>query len=189
MITFIRHYYTQYNIEKKFQSKIDLPIINILSSDKEKCLNFFKQNYHHNPIYLSSPQLRAIQTMEQLFDNQKYSIEKNIFELDFNIIDGHICPDVFNNNKLVSMWDNGHFIEGIESKENFQKRTESFLSSLDKNMNYIIITHGIFMRQIFCSILKKEFFLKEINDYKFNQLSILNLCVKNNNLIINNIYN
>lgn len=189
MIYFIRHYFTEFNLQSKFQTSIDNSIITI---DPDHFLKFnsmlnISQVLHIDEA-ICSPLIRTQETAKALGFNN-ITIDHRITELDFGILDGvHI--DELKKSEDIKLWDRYFPIDGTERKDDFRDRLHEFLEEYkDSEKPIIVFTHGIVMRSIMCDILNIKFNLSKIDEFKFDPISILKINFKNNKFLIEGIYN
>lgn len=141
MINFIRHGYTQGNLEKRYIGITDEPLCDFGISDLKS------KTYPKCDVVYSSPMLRCIQTAKIIYPNQKIEIIQDFREINFGDFENKNYLELSNDNYYQN-WINSNgnlpFPNG-ESKEDFSNRSynafKSIISKCDKN-NVSMIVHG-----------------------------------------------
>lgn len=159
-IYLIRHGETTWNKLGKFQGRADIDLSEIGLAQAKKTGDYMK-NICIDGIY-SSPLKRAFNTAKIIGTNLKASIKKDkrLIEIDFGEWEG-LSPKIIEMKwpgKLRQMF---YFpdevdIPGGESFKDVQNRTKLFLDeliSLGQNKTYMIVSHGVALRTIYCNLL------------------------------------
>lgn len=155
-IILVRHGETDMNKEKLYHGILDPQLNHVGIKQAEKAYNIVK-NISYNKIF-SSPLKRAYKTAEILnYKNLDIEISDKIKELNFGIFEGLSYQEILNKYPdelkiAIKNWKNYNFKIG-ESPYELQKRAVKFINSLDKNFNYLIITHW----GVICTILSYYF--------------------------------
>lgn len=138
----LRHGQTDYNIEGKFQGKIDIPINQKGSEQAKKIakeLNAIKFD-----IVISSPLKRAIQTA-QIAVNTDIVIDNRLIERSFGKLEGK--KSIANYEEKVDEFQ-------IESIEHLKERVYNFLNEAMINYsnynNILLVTHACIAKMIEC---------------------------------------
>jgi len=139
-------------------------------------------------IIFASPLKRAIQTINLITQNQKYSIDKNLLEINYGKVEGLKFMELKRKfPKIIDKWEKGKdpsFPEG-ESHHDINLRKNKFIKKIKKiNFKYsCVITHNVFIR----SLIGESFNIDKKNWFKINipHLLPLEFIVLNNQLYPN----
>lgn len=140
---YVRHGITQFSIDNKFAGRLDIPIVDIDTSNLLK--NAFTLVEKYKPtILIHSPLIRTFQTAQyfiELFDFENIIIEPLLIERDFGEFEGKI--------KSIENRANLSFGANVEHLNTFDKRISDFLSKYkNTSTNILIVGHSAFYRQL-----------------------------------------
>ena len=162
-IILVRHGETNMNRDNLYHGILD-PVLNETGiKQAEKAYNIIK-NISYDKIF-SSPLKRAYETAK-ILNYKKLDIELSdkIKELNFGIFEGLSYEEIshkypYELKESTKNWKNYNFKTG-ESPCELQKRSVQFINSLDKDLNYLIVTHW----GVICTILS-YYFSYNLNAY------------------------
>ncbi len=163
MLYLLRHGETEYNVEGKYQGKLDSPLTP--KGKQQAKENAFKLqnsiNDFNSVVIYSSPQKRAKESAFIMVDNLGISRDKIIFdkrlrEINYGIFESQTkeyCKQHYPN-ILKAREDNKWFykIEGGESYQEATIRVQNWMKTLDKFKIIIVITHEMINR-----VIRKEY--------------------------------
>lgn len=184
-IILVRHGETNMNKNNLYHGVLDPQLNNVGVKQAEKVYNIVK-NICYDRIF-SSPLKRAYKTAEILnYKNLKIEISNKIKELNFGIFEGlsyqEISDKYPNELKIATEnWKTYNFNTG-ESPYELQKRSVQFINSLDKSLNYLIVTHW----GVICTVLS-YYFSHDLDAYwkfKINNCGIIIIDFDENNFPI-----
>ena len=177
-IVFYRHAKTILNDGTFLGQKLNPDIST--SQKKEKKLKF--------DIIFTSPMKRAIQTIKLITKNKKYSIDKNLLEINYGEAEGLNLKRLERKfPKIINMWQQGKdpsFPEG-ESHYDINFRKKNFIKKIKKInfKNSCVITHNVFIR----CLIGESFNIDKKDWFKINipHLLPLEFIILNNQLYPN----
>ncbi|MDP0488754.1 MAG: histidine phosphatase family protein [Fusobacterium sp. JB021] len=155
-IILIRHGETDMNKDNLYHGILDPELNNTGIKQAEKAYDIVK-NLDYDKIF-SSNLKRAYETAEILnYKNLNIEISDKIRELNFGIFEGLSYNQISKKYPkeleiATKNWKTYDFKTG-ESPLVLQKRAVEFINSLDKNLNYLIVTHW----GIICTVLSYYF--------------------------------
>lgn len=155
-IILVRHGETNMNRDNLYHGILDPALNETGIKQAEKAYNIIK-DISYDKIF-SSPLKRAYETAT-ILNYKKLNIELSdkIKELNFGIFEGLSYEEILNKypyelKEATKNWKAYNFKTG-ESPLELQKRSVQFINSLDKNLNYLIVTHW----GVICTILSYYF--------------------------------
>lgn len=155
-IILVRHGETNLNKDNIYFGVLDPPLNSKGIIQANKTASTIK-NFNYDKIY-SSNFKRAYETAKILnYKNLEIEISDKIRELNFGIFEGLSYKDIAKKyptqlDLASKNWKKYNFETG-ESPCKLQKRSVEFIESLNKNIDYLIITHW----GVICSILSHYF--------------------------------
>ena len=181
----IRHGQTNYNAERRFQGRIDIP----LNALGRKQAHQVKTTLAHEDIRLdvifSSPLERATETASMIADDRRsWLIDARLIEIDLGEFDGQLEAEIAEQigPERYQIWRAQNFVEPApsgESLEQVSQRVKSFLAYLNnfqQNQKIGIVAHqGILMAMK--SVISGSTNSSALNSYKQrnDELDIWNL--------------
>jgi len=177
-IIFYRHAQTILNdgtfLGQKLNPNISIPKKN------EKKMKF--------DVIFTSPLQRAIQTINLIIKNKKYSIDENLSEIDYGKAEGLNFKELKRKfPKIIEMWQKGKdpsFPEG-ESHHDINLRKKQFIKNIKKIKfkRACVITHNVFIR----CLIGESFMIDKKDWFKINipHMLPLEFIVLNNQLYPN----
>ncbi len=181
----IRHGQTNYNAERRFQGRIDIP----LNALGRKQAHQVKTTLAHEDIRLdvifSSPLERATETASMIADDRRsWLIDARLIEIDLGEFDGQLEAEIAEQigPERYQIWRDQNFVEPApsgESLEQVSQRVKSFLAYLNnfqQNQKIGIVAHqGILMAMK--SVISGSTNSSALNSYKQrnDELDIWNL--------------
>ena len=181
----IRHGQTNYNAERRFQGRIDIP----LNALGRKQAHQVKTTLAHEDIRLdvifSSPLERATETASMIADDRRsWLIDARLIEIDLGEFDGQLEAEIAEQigPERYQIWRDQNFVEPApsgESLEQVSQRVKSFLAYLNnfqQNQKIGIVAHqGILMAMK--SVISGSTNPSALNSYKQmnDELDIWNL--------------
>lgn len=162
-IILVRHGETNMNRDNLYHGILDPALNETGIKQAEKAYNIIK-NISYDKIF-SSPLKRAYETAT-ILNYKKLNIELSdkIKELNFGIFEGLSYEEILNKypyelKEATKNWKTYNFKTG-ESPLELQERSVQFINSLDKDLNYLIVTHW----GVICTILS-YYFSYNLNAY------------------------
>ncbi len=157
----IRHGETQFNLEKKYQGNLDIPLSE-KGKNELKQADFTAENIHVSTL------TRAKQTAEILFPNSNYIENEDLREMNFGVFEGR-SPDEMENDEQYRSWTNGMCegrCPGGEKRDEFIKRICTATDKIIKEAielkrdKVVIVAHGGTQMAILSTFSKpkKEYF-------------------------------
>ncbi|MGN0919874.1 MAG: histidine phosphatase family protein [Alphaproteobacteria bacterium] len=140
MIYFVRHGQTDWNVERRTQGQLDIPLNETGKKEAMECGK--KLNSVKIDRIIASDLSRAKETANIIngFLSLPISYDSRLRELNFGDLQGVVVKDISNES-----WDllnhNPHKIHA-ESLAEVYKRVKSFFDELDTKENTLIVTHG-----------------------------------------------
>lgn len=188
---FVRHGETEWNKIGKFQGSADVSLNDIGKIQADLTAEYIKK-FKFDKIY-SSPLKRAFETASKIAEKQNIGIIKDerLKEMNFGDWEGlsFDCIEAKWPGRLKEMYYSPDKVN-IPNGETFlqvQMRTKNFLNNLleiEGDKNYLIVSHGVTLRTIFCNLLgiplNKAWNLSQKNanisciEYRDKNRSILN---------------
>lgn len=175
MIYLIRHGQTDWNIEKRTQGHIDIPLN---KTGEEQAISIAQEisNLKIDQIF-SSDLKRAKQTAQIInqFFNLPITYDKRLREFNYGQFEGRFSCDI-----SEAEWDLFNKAPeqlNAESKEAVYKRVNAFCDQLDKTKNILIITHGGIMRMLLYCIQNNWAFKADEFSQFFKNTPIPNLSI------------
>ena len=157
---FVRHGETEWNKIGKFQGSADVSLNDIGKIQADLTAEYIKK-FKFDKIY-SSPLKRAFETASKIAEKQNIGIIKDerLKEMNFGDWEGlsFDCIEAKWPGRLKEMYYSPDKVN-IPNGETFlqvQMRTKNFLNNLLENegdKNYLIVSHGVTLRTIFCNLL------------------------------------
>ncbi|MFK4785702.1 histidine phosphatase family protein [Fusobacterium sp. MFO224] len=184
-IILVRHGETNMNRDNLYHGILDPKLNDTGINQAKKAYNLVK-NLDYDKIF-SSNLKRAYETAEILnYKNLNIEISDKIRELNFGIFEGLSYDEIFKKYpeelKIATKnWRTYNFETG-ESPFDLQKRAVNFINSLDKNLDYLIVTHW----GIICTVLS-YYFSSDLDAYwkfKINNCGIVIIEFDGNNFPI-----
>ncbi len=160
-IYFMRHGETDWNNEKKFQGRIDIP----LNEDGKAVARLTQKGMSEIAfdVAFTSPLRRAKETAEIVLGDKEISIieEERLIEVSFGILEGEIMDrEVENIYNFFLRPEKYTAPEGGETLQEAMERAKKFLSELFQNEKYqnstvLIATHGAMLSALL-SVIKEN---------------------------------
>lgn len=158
-IYLVRHGTTKSNEEKRYYGSYDSELT-LRGIEEAKILKEKLKEIKFDSIYISSKK-RSNETAKIIFgENVEYKIDPRLDERDFGIFENktykEICEEYSEGVKAwEGDWKNYKIPRGESAVESYL-RTEEFLKEIEneKAKNILLITHGGFIRNSYCYILK-----------------------------------
>lgn len=149
MIYIIRHGETDWNVEGRYAGRMNIPLNKKGIEQARKLKEKFKNI--KIDIVITSPLIRAIQTADEIVNNEKI-IDYRIIERSKGELEGKLKSEItwkidFNNSNEKKY--------NIESIDEFRKRIYDFLNEIKekyKGKNVLIVTHAgvcLYIREYF----------------------------------------
>ena len=189
-IIIVRHGQTNANMEGRTQGQINTPLNDIGVEQARKTGEFIKNNFSISEAW-SSDLLRTQTTAENIFKNFKTT--KLIREMSFGDWENNLFEDLAKNsaelvNEYINATDKFKAPNG-ESFQNLFDRASEFIKLLnfENNNEVLVVSHGGFMRVLITFLLDLP--RKNLLNFQFENCSITEIIVKNNNLNNSNIKN
>lgn len=165
MIYIVRHGQTHWNLEGRYQGRID---INLNETGIEQAENIREKlkNIKFDKVF-SSPLKRAYNTA-QIICNDKITVDDRLIERCNGELEGKLKCECID---MVNFADSNETRLGIELLEIFRKRIFGFFEEIQKNYNdknVLVVTHaGV-------SIYAKCYFEGEPKDGNYNKYKLKN---------------
>ena len=179
MIYIVRHGQTDWNLIKRNQGRIDIPL-NETGIEQAKIIKEKLNNIKFDKVF-SSPLKRAYETA-QIISNEKIIIDNRLIERSGGELDGMYAKDI---DPTINYNDPNENRYGLENIVDFRKRVNDFfeeITALYPNQDILVVTHaGV-------SIYAKCFFEGDPLDGKFEELKLKNcevLTYENNKIKTN----
>lgn len=146
-ITFLRHAETEFNKNGLFCGTSDCNI----TEEGSKLAKNLRNEFPEFDFYYCSPLKRTQQTLQAIFPNVNFIVDKRIIEICLGVWEG--VPKTSVNQELRSKFKKGIYApEGAESNESVKRRASSFLAYIAKNYTneekILVVTHNGFMRTL-----------------------------------------
>lgn len=139
-VTLVRHGQTDWNVEHRVMGRLDIPL-NPKGESQAQHLSQILQDQGIDHIF-SSPQLRAIQTVQPVSIVKKVpiEIEDRLAELRFDRWQGKVLDEIKNDlvYKLRRQDAKDFDFEDVESITSLMERTQSLLSSWQKLQGHLL---------------------------------------------------
>lgn len=172
MIYLVRHGQTDWNVEKKIQGHIDIPLNNegkqqaLITADKLKKLKIDK-------IY-SSDLLRTRETAKIIsqYFNVDIILDKRLRGINYGDLEG--IPRTELNGEVWEVFNKNPEKLHAEPIRNVYNRIKNFFEEIDKNKNILIVTHGGTLRVIMCYINNNKKFNKDEYNKILKNIKIIN---------------
>ena len=165
MIYIVRHGQTDWNLEGRFQGRIDIEL-NEKGREQAKLTKEKLKNIKFDKV-ISSPLKRAIETA-QIITDEPVEVDDRIIERCNGQLEGKLKKEC---ESMVDFTDENESKLGIESLRAFRGRITSFFDELEKkypNKNILVVTHaGV-------SIYIKCYFEGEPKDGNYNNYKLKN---------------
>lgn len=139
MIYLVRHGQTDWNLEGRYQGRIDIKL-NSKGREQAKEIKEKLKEIKFDKVF-SSPLKRALETAKIITDND-IKIDERLIERCNGELEGKLKSECVN---MVDFTDENDSKLGIESLPKFRGRIENFLSEVEKNYsgkNILIVTHA-----------------------------------------------
>ena len=180
MIYLVRHGQTDWNLSRKIQGQLDIPLN---ETGKNEALICAKQvgSFEIDAI-ISSDLSRAKETANIIngFLSLPINYDARLRELNFGTLQGVFSADI--SEQTWNAFNRTPQQFNAESKENLYKRVKSFFHDLDATKNTLVVTHGGFIRMtmyfltspktfnsIECEKFFREFKIKNTEIFKFEK--------------------
>lgn len=165
MIYLVRHGQTDWNLEGRYQGRIDIKL-NSKGREQASEIKEKLKEIKFDKVF-SSPLKRALETAQIITDND-IEIDERLIERCNGELEGKLKSECGN---MVDFTDENDSKLGIEPLHNFRGRIENFLSEVEKNYsgkNILIVTHaGV-------SIYAKCYFEGEPKDGNYSRYKLKN---------------
>ena len=165
MIYVVRHGQTDWNLEGRFQGRIDIPL-NEKGKNQAKKTKEKLEGIEFDKVF-SSPLKRALETA-QIITNEPIEIDNRIIERCNGQLEGKLKTECEN---MVDFTDENEQKLGIESLPDFRGRITDFFDELEKKYagkNVLVVTHaGV-------SIYVRCYFEGEPKDGNYNNYKLKN---------------
>lgn len=136
----VRHGQTGWNVMKKVQGQVDIPLN---SKGREQAINLREEIKDIQPdVIISSPLLRAKQTAQILYKNKKISYDNRITERNFGKFEG-LTIDEFNADDFWSYKKNIKY-QQAENIQEFFNRVYDFLKEIEikyRDKKVLLVAH------------------------------------------------
>lgn len=182
-IIIVRHGQTNANVEGRTQGQINTPLNKMGVEQARKTGEFIKNNFSISEAW-SSDLLRTQTTAENISKNFKTT--KLIREMSFGDWENNLFEDLAKNstelvNEYINATDKFKAPNG-ESFQNLFDRASEFIKLLnfENDNEVLIVSHGGFMRVLITFLLDLP--KKNLLNFQFENCSISEIIVKNNNL-------
>ena len=179
MIYFVRHGQTNWNITKRIQGQVDIPLN---ENGREQARNISEEiaNLKIDKI-ISSDLSRAKETAEIINQRmqKKLIIDERLREINYGLIEGTRRLDL--SEKTWKIYDTEPEKLHAESKKDVYERIKSFfeeIHSSNNDENILVVTHGGILRMVMYYSKYRE----EYNYEKYKEL-IDNISIKNAQII------
>ena len=165
MIYLVRHGQTDWNLEGRYQGRIDIKL-NSKGREQASEIKEKLKEIKFDKVF-SSPLKRALETAQIITDND-IEIDERLIERCNGELEGKLKSECVN---MVDFTDENDSKLGIEHLSKFRGRIENFLSEVEKNYrgkNILIVTHaGV-------SIYFKCYFEGEPKDGNYSRYKLKN---------------
>ena len=165
MIYLVRHGQTDWNLEGRYQGRIDIEL-NSKGREQASEIKEKLKEVKFDKVF-SSPLKRALETAQIITDDD-IEIDERLIERCNGELEGKLKSECVN---MVDFTDENDSKLGIELLHNFRGRIENFLSEVEKNYsgkNILIVTHaGV-------SIYAKCYFEGEPKDGNYSRYKLKN---------------
>lgn len=151
----IRHGQTNYNAERRFQGRIDIPLNALGRKQAQQVKATLADENVRLDVIFSSPLQRATETASMIADDKtRWLIDARLIEIDLGEFDGRLEAEIAKQvgQEQYQTWRNQNFVEPApsgESLEQVSQRVKSFLaylSTFQHNQKFGIVAHqGILM--------------------------------------------
>ena len=139
-LIYLRHGQTQWNLERKFQGRTDIPL-NETGIDGAKKAYRILQKYSFDAVYCS-PLQRARQTLHYAYPHATPILDERLAEWCFGPLEGTPMPADFFSHR----WTYGQPpMEGVEQMEELVARVSDFYEEIRKkhlNGTVLVVSHG-----------------------------------------------
>jgi len=176
MIYAIRHGQTDWNVEKRTQGHIDIPL-NKTGEEHARSIAQEIASLKIDQIF-SSDLKRAKQTAQIInqFFNLPIIYDKRLREFNYGQFEGRLSHDI--SEAEWDLFNKDPEQLNAENKESVYKRVNEFCHKLDKTKNILIITHGGIMRMLLYCVqnnwaFKTDKFLQFFKNTSIPNLSII----------------
>lgn len=172
MIYLVRHGQTDWNLEKKIQGHIDVPLNNNGKRQAELVSEAIK-DLKINKIY-SSDLVRAKETAAIINKklNLKITLDNRLREFNYGDLEG-VVKTTFSEDIWDEFNSNPERIHA-ESSESVYNRIKEFFDELNINDNILIVTHGGALRVIMYYFNNKDKFDKDLFNKEYCNMIIEN---------------
>ena len=149
MIYVVRHGETNYNVEGRYEGRIDTPLNENGIMQARKLKEVFKDIKFD--VVITSPLIRTIQTANEITDTEKITDER-IIERSNGELEGKLKSEI---TEGIDFNDPNEKRYNIASIVDFRKRIYSFLDDIKekyRGKNVLVVTHagvGIYIRTYF----------------------------------------
>ena len=169
MLYIVRHGQTDWNVEKRYAGRTDVPL-NDIGIQQANTVKDELKNVEFDVVF-SSPLKRAYKTA-QIICNKKIITDERIIERSNGDLEGKLKNEI---KEEIDFNDPNNNLYNIESIIDFRNRINNFLDEVTKkykNKNVLIVTHAgvaIYMRCYF----EGEPISNDYSSYKINNCKVL----------------
>ena len=157
----VRHGQTQYNVEKRFQGQVDVPLN---STGMQQVMDLsYKLSDIHLDLIISSPLSRALDTAKSIQKNNNVPIiiNNDLIERGFGNFEGltDLSPYDCDINKLLD-YNLNYSLQNVEPIQSLFRRISDFISkcySKKKKKTILLSTHGGVVEVIECLLKNLPF--------------------------------
>ena len=154
MLVFIRHGQTDWNVEERYQGRLDIPL-NDVGRRQAEALKCHLAGVRFDTAY-SSPLRRALETAHIITNDLPIIVDERLAEIDHGLWQGRTKAEIAS--RWPEQWEQwsreplGFTAPRGESAARVRERVEEFLSTIE-GKNILCVSHGVVIQTLLSILL------------------------------------